>query len=116
MTTLEGISLAALFGGTWVQIEDRFLLGAGTRFMNGDKGGEEQVYLNINQMPLHQHMNRNPIQNEIKVSTNEVETDYQWEVQISDWGVIETSYTGGNEAHNNMPPYFVVCMWQRIDQ
>ena len=53
MTTLEGISPAALFGGTWIRIENRFLLGSGDRFVVGDKGGEEQVYLNINQMPLH---------------------------------------------------------------
>lgn len=27
----------------------------------------------------------------------------------------ETSSVGGNEAHNNMPPYFGVNMWQRIE-
>lgn len=113
MTTIDGLSPALLFGGTWEQIENRFLLGAG-KFAPCQTGGEEQVFLNINQMPLHQHLNRNPIQSKIKTQAKDIDTDYQWEIAVSDWGAIETSYEGGNEAHNNMPPYFTVGIWQRI--
>ena len=28
-------------------------------------------------------------------------------------GPIRTSYVGGGESHNNMPPYLVVNMWKR---
>ena len=30
----------SLFGGTWVQLKDRFLLGAGDTYINGNVGGE----------------------------------------------------------------------------
>lgn len=27
----------------------------------------------------------------------------------------ETSYVGGNESHNNMPPYLAVYVWKRVE-
>lgn len=44
-----------LFGGTWVQIKDRFILAAGDTYSNGTTGGEATVTLTVNQMPSHNH-------------------------------------------------------------
>ena len=42
------------WGGVWVKIENRFLLGSGTKTV-GAKGGEENVTLSTSQMPYHSH-------------------------------------------------------------
>ena len=44
-----------LFGGTWVQLENRFLIGAGTNYVAGNTGGNTQVTLTENQLPSHNH-------------------------------------------------------------
>ena len=44
-----------LFGGTWTQIQDRFLLAAGGTYTNGNTGGEATHTLTTTEMPSHAH-------------------------------------------------------------
>ena len=44
-------SPASLFGGSWEQIVDRFLIGAGGRYGRGATGGKDSVKLKANQIP-----------------------------------------------------------------
>lgn len=44
-----------LFGGTWEQIKDKFVLAAGDTYNNGDTGGSSTVTLTTAQMPSHNH-------------------------------------------------------------
>ena len=44
-----------MFGGTWTQIKDRFILAAGDSYTNGATGGAATVTLSINNMPNHTH-------------------------------------------------------------
>lgn len=44
-----------LFGGTWKQIKDRFLLSAGDAYKAGDTGGEATHKLTAEEMPTHGH-------------------------------------------------------------
>ena len=44
-----------LFGGTWTQIKDKFILAAGDTYVNGATGGEATVTLTVNQIPSHTH-------------------------------------------------------------
>ena len=44
-----------LFGGTWSQIKDKFILSAGDTYNNNDIGGSATVTLTINQIPSHTH-------------------------------------------------------------
>lgn len=44
-----------LFGGTWTQIKDKFILAAGDTYTNGATGGAATVTLTINQIPSHTH-------------------------------------------------------------
>ena len=102
-----------LFQGTeWEQLKDRFLLGAGDTYNNGDVGGAPTVTLNINQIPSHSHN-----------VGGDKDAQYQAggaDISLHDAGtsgagrIIATSTTGGGQAHNNMPPYLVVYMWKRI--
>lgn len=44
-----------LFGGTWSQIKDKFVLAAGDIYQNGSTGGASTVTLDISQIPSHNH-------------------------------------------------------------
>ena len=44
-----------LFGGTWTQIKDRFILAAGVSYSNGATGGAATVTLTVSNMPSHSH-------------------------------------------------------------
>ena len=44
-----------LFGGTWTQIKDKFILAAGDSYSNGATGGAATVTLAVSNMPSHSH-------------------------------------------------------------
>lgn len=44
-----------LFGGTWVQIEDTFILAAGSEYKINTSGGESEHTLALTEMPSHDH-------------------------------------------------------------
>ena len=47
---------SSLFGGTWVQIKDRFILACGDTYTSVDEtGGESSVTLTVSNMPSHTH-------------------------------------------------------------
>lgn len=46
---------ASLFGGTWEQVKDRFVLAAGDSYTVGATGGAANVTLTTEQMPPHNH-------------------------------------------------------------
>ena len=104
-------SPASLFGGTWEQLENRFLLGAGSKSA-GATGGEETHTLTQAEMPRHTH-SVNAVYpftaggSYPYVPYTNTNTPYG---EFS--GVV--SETGGSDAHNNMPPYLVVYMWKRV--
>ena len=53
--SVTNTSPSTLFGGTWVQIKDTFLLAAGTNHTAGTTGGEETHTLTTAEMPTHNH-------------------------------------------------------------
>ena len=53
--SVNSTSPAALFGGTWEEIQGRFLLGRSTGHTAGSTGGEEEHTLTSNEMPAHTH-------------------------------------------------------------
>lgn len=106
-------SPAALFGGTWERIEDKFLLAAGGTYAAGSTGGEEEVTLTVAQMPSHHHT---------VVGYSDAGNDYSdiganlsfaYYSSLKGWSGT-TSYAGGGGAHNNMPPYQAAYCWKRI--
>ena len=46
---------STLFGGTWTQIKDKFILAAGDSYSNGATGGAATVTLTVSNMPSHTH-------------------------------------------------------------
>jgi len=124
ITTNENIDPNNIFIGTeWEQIEDTFLLAAGSIYTNGDTGGEEEVVLTTQQMPSHSHWEKfisgdgNANSYVRAAGTGDKQGVYYgnqtaWVQNTGE--AVYTDTTGDGEAHNNMPPYLVVCMWERI--
>lgn len=101
------------FGGTWERIKGRFLLSAddGTYKIN-NTGGEATHQLTVNEMPSHNHAIGYRTNTSITTgSTGQWTTDPGTSTAWSDGSCIQNR--GGNQAHNNMPPYIVVYMWKR---
>ena len=99
-----------IFGGTWEQIKDTFLLACGDTYANGATGGEATHTLTIEEMPSHNHA--------IEMTSSGV--GYQIERvpfgNQSVWGNsnLPIKPTGGSKPHNNMPPYLAVYIWKRV--
>ena len=54
--SVNNVSPQYLFGGTWTQITDTFLLACGTTYSNGATGGSATVSLTESEMPRHTHI------------------------------------------------------------
>ena len=105
-----------LFGGTWEPIQDTFLWCAGPKHAAGATGGEETHTLIIDEMPVHSHQyNRLPQQfSNTDYSVND-QANFNASVRSSsNTEFTQTWDTGGNQPHNNMPPYKSVYAWQRV--
>ena len=127
--SVNDISPASLFGDTWEQIEDVFLLGAGSAYTAGSTGGESTHTLTVQEMPVHSHT-VNAHSHAIGLDNDTTIGTYGWSLHVNANGnsvtgaqKIVTSGTsspntntkGGGVAHNNMPPYLTVYMWKRIE-
>lgn len=105
-----------LFGGSWAKIEGRFLLGASGAVGAGTTGGEEKVYLTANELPNHYHAGLTIDANPVGVATSGGGGYGLQPVPgtlASQW-VTAKNGDMGNQAHNNMPPYIGVHIWQRV--
>lgn len=112
--SLESISPASIFGGTWEQLKERFLFGSGENYSANDTGGEDAHTLTIDEMPSHNH---NLANNYLFYSNKSaaVTPPSAAASGISNLsGVKQFKEAGGNQPHNNMPPYLVVNMWKRV--
>ena len=108
----DGFALCNSQNGT-PNLTDRFIVGAGNTYTLGSIGGEAAHTLTVDEMPSHSHA---------QATNNGIEQDYGREVgynlhqyfgnipaQGYDYqdmaGPIPTSITGGNQPHENRPPY-----------
>ena len=106
-------------------LRDKFVLGAGNSYSVGNTGGEETHALTVGEMPSHSHNTTYSIRttllrsstrldgagyytdrNEYVYSANNASEAYAYEFA---YGESIISDTGGNSAHNNMPPYYALC-------
>ena len=137
--SVEDTNPSTLFGGSWVQIKDTFLLSAGDSYTGGVTGGKA-IY-SADDMPSHTHTrgtmnitggfapwsenttdNREPEGAFYKQSSNQggwgtssgVDKDNPYmNFDASRSWTGETSQSGTNTYATILPPYLVVYMWKR---
>ena len=112
--SVSNTSPATLFGGTWEQIQNRFLLAAGSSYTAGNTGGEATHTLTANEIPAHSHAIYSGY-GDIVSNVSDAYRYQTWGSSDRGWktGNLGTNSIGGGKAHNNMPPYLVVYMWKR---
>lgn len=138
--SVNSTSPATLFGGTWSQLQNRFLLGAGSSYTAGNIGGAATVTLTTAQMPAHTHTftgssattssdsHTHTVPNTKGDNSGSGNKCESWSSASASGRTVTTSSdshthtvtakgtnasTGGGGSHNNMPPYLVVYMWKR---
>lgn len=105
-----------LFGfGTWQRIKDVFLLTAGDVYSANSTGGEASHTLTVDEMPQHSHIYKRHAfdRNDSDPETGEDVYGANNKTLGAHMGTTEMS--GGNQPHNNMPPYLTVYAWQRVE-
>lgn len=117
-------SPAELFGGTWERIEGEFILGASDAYPAGSTGGEAEVTLIEDQLPVIDGTWMCPVPNnhaDFAVTGHAYGYDHNTSLP-SWWGGgsdgIQWGYGykfGGGMSHNNLPPYYSVYIWRRVD-
>lgn len=105
--SMNSLSPASTVGGTWVAITT-FLYGSTT---SGETGGEEKHTLTIAEMPKHRHVLNGAW--DICVSPNFSGGTLSQNGLGTAWAYVSGPDTGGDAAHNNMPPYTTCYIWQR---
>lgn len=112
-----------LYGGTWERLKKVFLFAADDdQYTVGSSGGEETHTLTVDEMPSHSHTTT--FYNDDFSNGGDTETnldrkkqspgltyDVSWKNGAWQYS---SNVTGGNAAHNNMPPYITAYMWRRV--
>ena len=101
-----------LFGGKWEQVKGRFIFACDSSHPAGTTGGEAEHTLIIEEMPAHSHqqyVTANP-----GAGTYNTRLDWNQDNQkLNIYPQVQTGSTGGNQPHNNMPPYEAAYCWKR---
>lgn len=105
-------SPASLFGGSWTQLKDTFLFCRGPLYEAGSiPAGEAEHVLTIDEMPAHTHT---WVAAKYSGTDSGVGTYRPGVSKYEQKGTLSSSYTGGDAAHNNMPPFVAKYMWKRV--
>ena len=105
---------------TWELIKGRFIIGyddEDTQFQTiNDTGGEKAHTLKIEEMPSHRHKEDSSGYHDVNSSKfiNDNGTMRWLNTENYNKTAFYTSNVGGSQAHNNMPPYIVKYIWERI--
>lgn len=140
--SVNSTSPATLFGGSWTQLKDRFLLGAGDTYANGSTGGSATLQSHTHSIPAlsgtaasstHSHIVTTRTTTYAQGSQSAwrclswpgTNTDYSQTVYTNN-GTKDGAHTHtvsttasstgstGDGNSGNMPPYLTVYMWKRI--
>lgn len=102
---------STLFGGTWSQIKDRFLLSIGDTYKTAEATGGEATHT-LTKAELPNIMLQGTTDNVSLTMNNAGYAVFKlWGKNTSN---LLSQNLGSGKAHNNMPPYITVYMWKRV--
>lgn len=111
--SVNAVSPATLFGGTWTQIKDMFLLAAGDTYSNGSTGGAASHTLTGDELPYGKWSSMMWYSSTVAGAVNKSTGSFNLTASQGQYmGGVDFSF-GNNQPHNNMPPYLTVNVWQR---
>ena len=97
-----------------MQVSGKFLLGQSVQdgYLVGSEGGEKTHTLTTEEMPEHYH------QLGSKPNTGNIVAAGPYSADGGGYNnnfesYIDSTWAGGNQPHNNMPPYRIVNIWRR---
>lgn len=96
-------------------LRGKFVLGSSDSHEIGETGGEETHVLTVDEMPEHRHTTELYSSNYVKFDRN-VNGDFVTTASssVSGFSNRPTTYVGGSQPHNNMPPYYTLCYIVKI--
>ena len=101
---------ATLYGGTWERIKGAFIWGIDDGETAGITGGEKEHTLTLDEMPKH------------RIDLNAVNANLEqpgggyhpsWVFDRARTVEVLSAEVGGDQPHNNMPPYYGAYVWRR---
>lgn len=110
-------------GTKWQKLEGRFILAASSGHAVGETGGEESHVLSEMEMPSHRHIQTKEMPNEgianvVRKFADGFSSGDTYGAQAT-WlegkDTLNTREAGGDQPHNNMPPYITRVYWERIE-
>lgn len=110
---------STFIGGTWTALTGRMLIGAGADYPAGTTGGEATHTLATAEMPAHSHkphMYTYIVSNGANSGAYAIPGGSNGNCSTVSADEDQDRFTesaGGGAAHNNMPPYKAVYMWER---
>ena len=119
--SVNSVNPSNLFGGTWEQIQDKFLLASGSTYSNGSTGGSANSVVvnhthNMGNTDYYFVGKKRTVQGVTKrvtVPTSGSNYAYVSSDSSAFGNFGATDSTGVNGAGKNMPPYLTVNVWKR---
>ncbi len=105
-------------------LRNRFIVGSGSAYAIGNKGGANQVTLTVEQIPSHNHSLRDYYHAEVSKSDDSYKQYRGYKGTGSGNSDNDNDYlyyhshntysTGGGQAHENRPPYYALAFIMRV--
>ena len=103
-----------IFGGTWERIKGKMLLVVDEDDQDfstsGKTGGEKEHTLIPSEIPKHHHQCSGAGNTALKNGAYTLMSDVNGQNPRPNF---YTGWEGGDQPHNNMPPYYTVYIWYR---
>lgn len=109
-------SPSVLFGGTWEQIKDKFLLASGSTYSNGATGGSADAVVVSHTHTQNKHRHELTGSKTGGISSGNylrAGAGSATDGQYTNYSTPTINSTGEDGTGKNMPPYLVVNVWKR---